>query len=545
MTDTEPVDSLLITPAQIESKLCEAENNEDLKDSFNELDNYLDREDKDYNKRKVGAWLISFATHAFIGLLFSIIVFTQMNNEDKWEYPPIQTQTVIDQPPVVKQEKLPIKLEKEDVVKIENPDPRADDKPIIPNIEIAQVDTEIELPKGELDNVSVSELGGKGFNFAIGVGAGGGGIYGNRFGGNKRKAAISGYGPRARGAESVINNGLRWLVKHQGAQGEWQAVDYYKNCDADNKCEPGQGNKGDTTIALTAYSCLSFLANGYDHSSPNTFRNVVAKGLDYIISQQKADGSFGERMYEHAIATQCISEALAMSNDSRLREPATKAVKFLLMQSANSGSNTIGWDYTSPNPSRIDYSITGWGLFALKAAHSAGIDVKGSMGGMKYSIENSWKLANPNYKNLDSYTGKSVFPYVWNSVKSVTEKDHLSFVAATSLSFLGHKPGDIMLDTLLNDMNARFLDNDEYKNNAYALYYASLATFNTQTKFKEWSEKFVPYLIDIQYKTSDCHGGTFDYPNQKFHGWDTSRVLIHNYYLLALSVVYRYKITLH
>ena len=50
MTDTEPVDSLLITPAQIESKLCEAENNEDLKDSFNELDNYLDREDKDYNK---------------------------------------------------------------------------------------------------------------------------------------------------------------------------------------------------------------------------------------------------------------------------------------------------------------------------------------------------------------------------------------------------------------------------------------------------------------------------------------------------------------
>jgi hypothetical protein len=46
----------------------------------------------------------------------------------------------------------------------------------------------MELPKGELDNVSVSELGGKGFNFAIGAGGGGGGVYGNRMGGNKRKS---------------------------------------------------------------------------------------------------------------------------------------------------------------------------------------------------------------------------------------------------------------------------------------------------------------------------------------------------------------------
>jgi hypothetical protein len=174
---------------------------------------------------------------------------------------------------------------------------------------------------------------------------------------------------------------------------------------------------------------------------------------------------------------------------------------------------------------------------------AAGLNTKNSLMDCKNMVETVWKITNPNYKDLtDPYKDKSVFPYVYNATNGTTEKDHLSFVGACSLVFLGHHGNDIMLNTLLNDMNERFLDNDAYKTNSYALYYASLASFSANKEcFDKWQNKFIPWLIETQYKDG-CHNGTWEYPNQKFHGGNTSRILIHCYLLLSAEVVFRFNI---
>lgn len=521
-------------------KLYESKTPDDLKQSFDELDDYMKTEDNGLKKRTISAWTLSLAIHSIVLLIFSAMVFTSFK-EKEYEFPPMQISKYEDPIKRTTEDKLPIKMDKEDEIIVINEDPKADDKPIIPNIEITQVEIEEEMTKGETDNISIAEMGSKGFNMAIGIGGNAAGIYGNRTGNNKRKTATSGYGPKARGALSMIDQSLRWLVRHQSPNGEFDAINYYKNCDEDGKCEPGVGAEG-ANVALTSYAILCFAGAGYDHLSPNKFKKSISNAISFLISKQNKDGSFGERNYENAIAVQAVCDLYGMSQDPSLKEYAQKGIDSILSrQSKDKDGYTLGWDYVVPNANRVDISITGWNIFALKSGMACGLNTKGALNGCKTMVEAAWKAANPEFAKLtDPYKDKSVFPYCYNATNGTTEKDHLSFVGACSLVFLGHQGNDLMLNTLLNDMNSRFLDNDAYKTNSYALYYASLASFTANKEcFNKWQEKFIPWLLETQYKDG-CKSGTWEYPNQNFPGGNTSRVLIHCYLTLSAEVVFRY-----
>jgi hypothetical protein len=131
---------------------------------------------------------------------------------------------------------------------------------------------------------------------------------------------------------------------------------------------------------------------------------------------------------------------------------------------------------------------------------------------------------------------------VWNTEANTVEKDHLSFIGSLCAVFLGHKSGDIMLETMLNDMDKRWLETNKYKENAYAIYYASLAAFQSGNHWLKWRDAYVPYLTETQWRDDKdgCKQGTWNYGPQAFHGSETSRVLIHCYYTLSLSVAIRY-----
>ena len=60
--------------------------------------------------------------------------------------------------------------------------------------------------------------------------------------------------------------------------------------------------------------------------------------------------------------------------------------------------------------------------------------------------------------------------------------------------------------------------------------------------WKQWRDAYVPYLLGILWKdeVDGCKQGTWNYGHQEFHGSETSRVLIHCYYTLAITVSTRY-----
>jgi hypothetical protein len=532
--------------------IIESQTEEDLKQEFAEIDAMMAEEDKKVRQKAIVSWISSAAMHVCVLLMIGTIAYTTL--EEEQELPPIKISVIMPTPPRTPPEnKEFVEQPDPNLVVVEDHEVTAE-KTIISPVEdlVAKIsseedDAQIPEPKGREEAVSTTETGGEGAFLAIGPGGGGSGMFGKRIGGGDKRTIGRAFGPHAKNVTTILDSSLRWLKKHQSPNGMWSAVNYFQNCVDDNKCEPGKDTTG-ADEAMTGYALLCFLGAGYDHHTPNKYKLVVKKGIEYLVSIQKPDGLIGSRNYEHPIAAMALVEAYGMSNDPALRVPAQKAVDIILQRqnkdkaAADAAYAGLGWDYVNPN-SRNDSSVTGWNVMTLKSAVASGLNVQGGIDGSKKWLERSWKAANPNWAKLsDPYKDTSIFPYTWNTDTNAADKEHLSFIGALCAVFLGHKSGDIMLESMLNDMDKRWLETGNYKNNAYAIYYASLAAFQSGNHWKKWRDAYVPYLNEIQWKDEKdgCKQGTWNYGPQGFHGSETSRVLIHCYYTLAITVSTRY-----
>lgn len=84
-----------------------------------------------------------------------------------------------------------------------------------------------------------------------------------------------------RETERAVAAALNWLARHQHADGRWDSVEFDEECGA---CG-GQGAV-DVNIATTGLALLSFLAADNTHVDPGQYREVVRKGLDFLLSRQ-------------------------------------------------------------------------------------------------------------------------------------------------------------------------------------------------------------------------------------------------------------------
>ena len=93
----------------------------------------------------------------------------------------------------------------------------------------------------------------------------------------------------------------------------------------------------------------------------------MKKGLQWLLTHQDPEGCIGERgmkyMYNHTIAALALSEAYGMTASQPLKEPAQKAIDFLVA-AQNPGK---GWRYSAKCGDN-DSSVTGWAVMALKSA---------------------------------------------------------------------------------------------------------------------------------------------------------------------------------
>ncbi len=498
------------------------------------------------------AWLISAVTHGVILGVFSLVIFIASHGDP--ETPSVRHRPMAPIPEVdPKNDMDPPERPDEPTINVEV----ADEGPASPETELelddlkpqSEEDKEAEVPLGDPNAVSDMMMAtDDGFFMAIGVGSNSKGIWGDPNGGGVRRAI--GRGLTTHGAEKSVERALRWFKRHQSPDGRWDVDGYQANCADGGRCEPGSENTGMAgDIACTGYALMCFLSHGYDQRMPSRYRDTVRKGVDWLIANQNADGLWGERNYEHAIATLAAADAYGISNDPRLREPVTRAVKIILDRQATetAGGYGLGWDYVQPNPARNDASVSGWNVMALKSAMAAGIDVGNGMAGAKNWLLKSWIAANPNHAKLDPYKDTTSFPYTWDAVTGKVEigapgadSHDMAAVGALCAVFLGHKKGDIMLETLCNHIE-RYQQPKAWPVNTYYLYYDSLALAQCDgERFKRWNSTTRDILVKAQRTEETCFDGSWDFTGTKFHGHQTGRLLSTAYCCLALEASYHY-----
>jgi hypothetical protein len=515
----------------------------------------------DRKKKGAAAWMISAAVHAAVLTIAALAVFTAPKLVEQ-DTPPVRVNPI--EPPAKKEDKP--KPERTLEAKIELEAPTEADKPApvskldVP-AEVSEKEAEADAPqaKGREEAIADAETGGAGAFMAIGAGGGSAGMFGNRSGGGRKRAVAKGGG--SKGSEGAVENSLRWFKRHQSPNGSWESDKYYQNCTEGAKCEPGKlHDSSDANVAMTSYSILCFLGAGYDHKTPNKYKTTVKKGIDWLISVQKADGYMGKRNYEHPIAVMALAEAYAMTADPELRGPAQKGVDQVLArqnQDATKGANGytggMGWDYVKPT-GRNDSSVTGWNIMALKSALAGGLNVGRGMEGAKYWMEAHWKASNAKgvpikdgdkevwkeWKDITPYD-KSRFFYSWNHDKVALEGDYgRESIGLVCGIFLGHMSGDVMAESLANTVMERQLPR-RYPTNTYYMYYNTMAIFQMGgDRWNKWNGVVRDMLVNAQIKSTDCLDGSWEWQGTGFHGHELGRVLTTAYNTLCLEVYYRY-----
>jgi hypothetical protein len=169
--------------------------------------------------------------------------------------------------------------------------------------------------------------------------------------------------------EAAVARGLKWLARHQNADGSWSLHAFHQAGDCDGQCKD-RGQPSDT--AATALALLPFLGAGETHRA-GVYADTVARGLYWLVDHQKPGGDLRGggigRMYAHGQCAIVLCEAYALSRDEELREPAQKAIDFIVNAQHKQG----GWRYSPGQPG--DTSVVGWQLMALRSAQMAYLNV--------------------------------------------------------------------------------------------------------------------------------------------------------------------------
>lgn len=269
---------------------------------------------------------------------------------------------------------------------------------------------------------------------SIGVGTGGrrgtgtsSGILGLRPGKDGRPQR--GRPPGAQVAtEKAVLEGLRWLMRHQNADGSWSAATLHTHCSTRTPCIPPDPAL-DTSfdVGMTALALLAFLGHGISIGSkleivdeamgqpPRPAGEIVKKGIRWLLEQQKPDGSFSDsRPFElpenDTLPSMALCEAYGLSRgNTRLRQPAQRALDFLVAaQKRNDEGELWGWGRGSEQDleerrargeledaafdqerRNVDFSITCWVVMALRSAETCALELPAGTlaGALAYGLD--------------------------------------------------------------------------------------------------------------------------------------------------------------
>lgn len=170
--------------------------------------------------------------------------------------------------------------------------------------------------------------------------------------------------------EAAVARGLRWLAMHQTADGHWGLHDF----DRSKGCSCGGKGSHRSDSAGTSLALLPFLGAGQTHLV-GRYRDEVSKGLRWLLKNQKENGDLRANsqgntgMYAHGQAAIVLCEAYMMTGDETLRDPAQRALDFIVAAQNDGG----GWRYEPKQAG--DTSVVGWQVMALQSGRAAKLNV--------------------------------------------------------------------------------------------------------------------------------------------------------------------------
>jgi len=349
--------------------------------------------------------------------------------------------------------------------------------------------------------------------------------------------------------EAAVLSGLKWLARHQSADGSWSSQGFHARC-AGKSCM-GAGEE-DYPAALTGLAILGFLGAGYTPQSTESWRDpqsgdevspgaVVRRGLTWLVRSQDAQGCIGSRMtarymYSHAIGTMAMAEAAGMTGAESYLASARLAVDYLV-SAQNPGR---GWRY-SARDGESDMSVTTWCVLALRAAARAGIDVpRESLAGAKAFVVEVTDEAYCKVGYNSKGTGKVVVPG-----KNDDWDDHPTMTAGGILCRMiaGADRTDPALDggakLLVCDLPAYAGKKVDY----YYWHYGTMALhrFNAPDGkyWKAWVEALKNALVPAQRTGKNgCLEGSWDADVDRW-GYEAGRVYVTALNTLTLETWYR------
>jgi hypothetical protein len=138
--------------------------------------------------------------------------------------------------------------------------------------------------------------------------------------------------------------------------------------------------------AMTALAIMAMASAGHQPADHSPEGVTMARGLQFLLGDGRQDpqgyfgASDGSRMYGHGIVTLMLTELLGMGADSamdaRIHESCQKAIDLIVRsQGVKKAANARGgWRYT-PDSGDSDLSVSVWQLMALRSAKNDGLDV--------------------------------------------------------------------------------------------------------------------------------------------------------------------------
>ena len=221
--------------------------------------------------------------------------------------------------------------------------------------------------EGDPDYLSDSPFDSDAFNDVIGLGGGVGGKYGGRFAGRRNSRTPGGR------AITVIDipMALKWLARHQEAEGRWDADGFMTHDPADDRGD-GAGGVGHD-IGETALALLAFLGDGHTMTQ-GPHQDQVALGIKWLRSVQDPatgffrDGTHPPCLRDHALATFALGEAYYFSRSPLTKRNLQRAVAAL--ESARSADGE--YRCASIPATEPDAATSGWAVLALASARDAG-----------------------------------------------------------------------------------------------------------------------------------------------------------------------------
>ncbi len=153
-----------------------------------------------------------------------------------------------------------------------------------------------------------------------------------------------------------------------------------------------EGGEGRHDVGVTSLALMAFMSQGH-FPGYGPYQKELDRGKDFLLKKAKegADGYIGSVMYEHGLATLALSELWGMTrnpeDDDAIQKALEGAVRVIL-RSQNEGG---GWRYQPQVDAGQDTSVTVMIFVALASARQAGVVVPNeTIAKVSTYLESAW-----------------------------------------------------------------------------------------------------------------------------------------------------------